>query len=248
MVNIIEEKKRVGVGFGVMLLKDNKVLLGHRHIDPKKADSELHGEGTWTMPGGKLEYGESFEEGALREVIEETGITLKSVKVIAVNNDKNEFAHFITIAMFSADFEGAPKVMEPDEITEWRWFDLNNLPKPIYFPSAKVIENYRQRKFYIAPGEKKQKLVRDRTPEKYGLQKRHIADDKEYLGELQSKLREEVEEFIESNDVKELADILEVIYALSEYCRTSPEELEKMRKGKAEQIGAFKKKLIWEMD
>jgi len=140
--------KRVGVGFGVMILKDGKVLLGKRHDDPEKADSELHGEGTWTMPGGKLEYGESFEEGAIRELMEETGIKLKSLKVICVNNDMNEHAHFVTIGLFSDDFKGEPKVMEPDEITEWRWFDLNNLPSPIYFPSKKVLENYREGVFY----------------------------------------------------------------------------------------------------
>ena len=60
---------KVGVGFGVMMLKDGKVLLGRRHIDPNKADSELHGEGTWTMPGGKLHFKESFEQGAAREVM-----------------------------------------------------------------------------------------------------------------------------------------------------------------------------------
>jgi 8-oxo-dGTP diphosphatase len=244
----MEEKKKIGVGFGVMILKDNKVLLGKRHSDPKKADSKLHGEGTWTMPGGKLEYGETFEDGAIREVKEETNLQLKSIKIIAVNNDMNEFAHFVTIGMLSTDFTGAPKVMEPDEITEWAWFDLNSLPRHLYFPSAKLIENHKQRKFYIVPGEKKQKLVRDRIPEIYALQKNHIADDKEYLRELQGKLREEAEEFIESNDVEELADILEVVYALSEHCRTSPAELEKMRKDKAEKRGAFKKRQIWEMD
>jgi hypothetical protein len=40
--------------------------------------------------------------------------------------------------------------MEPDEITEWQWFDLNNLPSPLYFPSAKVLENYKTQKFYIS--------------------------------------------------------------------------------------------------
>ena len=60
------EPKKIGTGFGVMILHNNKVLLGQRHVDPAKADSELQGEGTWTMPGGKLHYGESFEEGAKR--------------------------------------------------------------------------------------------------------------------------------------------------------------------------------------
>ncbi|MFA5013843.1 MAG: NUDIX domain-containing protein [Candidatus Paceibacterota bacterium] len=143
------ENKKVGAGVGVMLMKEGKILLGKRHTDPNKADSELHGEGSWTMPGGKLELEESFEAGAKREVSEETGITLNEAKVICVNNDKNEFAHFVTIGLFSEDFNGDPKVMEPDEIVEWQWFNLDNLPSPLYFPSAKIIENYKKNLFYI---------------------------------------------------------------------------------------------------
>ena len=147
--NIGLENQKVGVGFGVMLMKEGKILLGRRHADPDKADSELHGEGTWTMPGGKLEFGESFENGARREVYEETRINLKKVKVICVNNDKNEYAHFVTIGLFSDKFNGEPKIIEPDEIVEWQWFDLNNLPTPLYFPSAKIINNYKEKLFYI---------------------------------------------------------------------------------------------------
>lgn len=143
-------KKKVGAGFGVMLLRDGKILLGQRHADPEKASSELHGEGTWTMPGGKFEFGESFEEGAKREVREETGIELDEVKVFCVNNDRSTDAHFITIGFLSESFQGEPKVMEPDEIVKWEWFDLNNLPTPLFLPSAKAIENYRKNTFYIS--------------------------------------------------------------------------------------------------
>lgn len=145
-----EVKKRVGAGFGVMILREGKILLGRRHADAEKADSELHGEGTWTMPGGKLEFGESFEEGAKREVLEETGIKLNKVDVLCVNNDKNEFAHFVTIGMFSDDFEGEAAVMELDEIVEWKWFDLDDLPSPLFRPSQNVLSNYHAGKFYIS--------------------------------------------------------------------------------------------------
>ncbi len=144
-----EEKKKIGVGFGVLMMKDDRILLGKRHSDPEKADSELHGEGTWTMPGGKLEFGESFEEGAKREVLEETGIIINSVEVICVNNDKIKDAHFVTIGLFSNDFSGIGKVMEPDEITEWKWFGFDELPEKLFFPSAKILNNYRNKKFYI---------------------------------------------------------------------------------------------------
>jgi hypothetical protein len=39
--------------------------------------------------------------------------------------------------------------MEPDEITEWRWFDLGDLPAPLFFPSAKIINNHQKGLFYI---------------------------------------------------------------------------------------------------
>ena len=143
------DEKRIGVGFGVIIVRNGKVLLGKRHEDPAKASSLLNGAGKWTMPGGKLHFGESFEEGAKRETMEETGIKLNDVKVICVNNDIVETAHFVTIGLYSENFENDAKVMEPDEITEWKWFGLDELPSPLYFPSAKVLENYRQGKFYI---------------------------------------------------------------------------------------------------
>jgi 8-oxo-dGTP diphosphatase len=143
-----EEKQKPGVGFGVMILKEGKVLLGHRHPDPEKASSLLHGEGSWTMPGGKLHFKENLKEGAVREVLEETGIKVKGLEVISVSNDIVQDAHFVTIGFLAEDFEGEPKVMEPDEITEWQWFDLNNLPSPLYFPSEKIIKNYLAKKIY----------------------------------------------------------------------------------------------------
>jgi 8-oxo-dGTP diphosphatase len=145
----LAENRKIGVGCGVMLLRDNKLLLGKRHEDPQKADSELHLESTWTMPGGKIEYGESFEDAAKREVFEETGITVNRIKVICVNNDKNEHAQFVTIGLLAEEFTGEAKVMEPDEITEWNWFDLNELPTPLYFPSKKILNNYSKSEFYI---------------------------------------------------------------------------------------------------
>lgn len=144
-----EEKKRVGAGFGVIIKRGNKILLGKRHPDPDKADSAFRSAGEWCLPGGKMDWGEAFEEGAIREVKEETGITIKNPKVISVHNCKNEHAHFMTVGLIATKFKGEARVMEPDEITEWKWFDLNKLPYPRYFPSFMVIKNYKRRKFYI---------------------------------------------------------------------------------------------------
>jgi len=139
-------KPRVGVG--VMVIKDNKVLLGQRHPDPEKADSELHGEGTWTMPGGKLDFQEELKEAVIREAFEETSIKVKNLELISVSNDFVPDKHFVTIGFLCNDFEGEVKVMEPDEITEWQWFELNNLPSKVFPPSLKIIKNYLDKKIY----------------------------------------------------------------------------------------------------
>ncbi|ENO12479.1 ADP-ribose pyrophosphatase [Thermoplasmatales archaeon SCGC AB-539-C06] len=131
--------QKVGAGIGIMLLKDGKVLLGKRNNDPEKADSELQGQGTWTMPGGKLHFGESFEQGAERELTEETEIKANKLKIISLSNDIKGDAHFVTIGLLCEDFQGQAKTMEPDEITEWKWFNLNELPKNIFFRVKRLL-------------------------------------------------------------------------------------------------------------
>ena len=144
-------EKKMGVGFGVMILnKSGQVLLGQRNEDPDKADSELQGEGTWTMPGGKLEFGEEFEEACVRETKEETGIELdqKKLKLISLTNDMVPKAHFVTIGFLYEQCDGEPKVMEPKEIVKWKWFDIGKLPKNVFFPSKKVLANFKKKMIY----------------------------------------------------------------------------------------------------
>jgi len=134
-------EQRIGVGVGVLILKDGRILLGRRHSDPSKAKSALHGEGTWSMPGGKLRFGESFEAAAEREVREETGMRISDVHTISVQSDITADSHFVTVGV-SAESTDEPKVMEPEQITEWRWFPLTDLPKPLFFASEKVLNKY----------------------------------------------------------------------------------------------------------
>ena len=145
------DSKKVGVGFGVLIQQNGKILLGRRHEDPNKADSVFRAANVWTMPGGKLDYSESFIEGAIREVKEETGLDVKAedLDVICLNEDMNEHAHFITVGLIAKKFSGEPQVLEPDEITEWKFFGEDELPENIYFPSEKVLKNYKAGKFYI---------------------------------------------------------------------------------------------------
>ena len=145
---MIMENKNVRAGVGILLIKDDKVLLGKRNADPRKASSELHGEDTWTPPGGKMEFGEKIIDSVKREILEETGVKAKDIELISITNDIVPDSHFVTLGFLCKNFEGQPKVMEPEEIVEWKWFSLDNLPKPIFFPGEKLINNYKEGKIY----------------------------------------------------------------------------------------------------
>ena len=89
------DKKIVRTGIGVFIFKDGKFLMGQRR--------NSHGDGTWSIPGGHLEFGETFEDAAKREVLEETGLKIKNIRFGAVTNDyfKKENKHYVTVWVLS---------------------------------------------------------------------------------------------------------------------------------------------------
>ncbi len=92
------------------------------------------------------------------------------------------------------------------------------------------------------------KLIRDNIPhiiEKSG--KKAITkrlSDEEYIKALNDKLEEELQEYLESSNVEELADLVEVIYGILDYKGVSIDELENVRKNKSRERGAFKDRLM----
>ena len=134
----------------MILNTQGEVLLGKRNNDAQKASSDLHGEGTWTMPGGKLDFHETLIDGVTREVLEETGIKIdkEKTKVISVADEIVPDNHYVTVGFLCQDFEGEPKATEPEEITEWKWYNLNNLPEKVFPPSAKMTKAYLNNKIY----------------------------------------------------------------------------------------------------
>lgn len=94
------------------------------------------------------------------------------------------------------------------------------------------------------------KLVRDKIPDiilkDNELPVTRILDDEEFIKELNKKLQEEVNEYLEGENVEEMVDILEVIRAILEYKMVSYEEIEDKRKKKSQKRGAFKDKIYLE--
>ena len=120
------EKPNVRVGVGVFVFKDGKFLLQKRQGS--------HGEGTWSLPGGHLEHGESFEDTARREVKEESNLDIKNIRFGAVTNDifESENKHYVTVWMLS-DWAGNDlKNMEPNKCTAQQWHTFDDLPRPLF--------------------------------------------------------------------------------------------------------------------
>lgn len=130
------EEQKPKAGIGVMILKDGKVLLGKR--------KGSHGAGEYAFTGGGLEYMESFENCAKRETREEAGIEIKNVRFNCVSNvTAYPPSHYVHIGLV-ADWEsGEPKVLERDKRESWGWYDLDNLPFPLFAFCKMEIEAYK---------------------------------------------------------------------------------------------------------
>ncbi|GAB4227534.1 MAG: NUDIX hydrolase [Chlamydiales bacterium] len=120
------EKMRPFIGVGVLVLKDNKILLGER--------VNAHGSGTWCPPGGHLEFGETPQECGMRELQEETGLIAKHISPGPWTNDlfQDEKKHYVTLYMIVTKFEGSPSCKEPHKCLQWKWFDYNRLPSNLF--------------------------------------------------------------------------------------------------------------------
>ncbi|XXH06014.1 hypothetical protein Hte_012459 [Hypoxylon texense] len=90
-----------------------------------------HGAGTWQFPGGHLEMGESLLDCAERETLEETGLKVKGLKVVAVTNDvfDPENLHYITIFVQCRleNENDQPQLLEPDKCEGWHWIGWEDI-------------------------------------------------------------------------------------------------------------------------
>lgn len=133
---------RPAVGIGIFVWKDGKLLMGRR--------VSKHGTGMWSVPGGYQEYGETFEEAAARECLEETGIQIKNLQLMTVTNNlfPDEQKHSVTIFLSAEPDGGKLTVTEPDKFVDLDWFDPARLPSPLFVP---VVELQKQSPHFFEP-------------------------------------------------------------------------------------------------
>ena len=137
-------EKQIKVGVGVMIVEDNKILLGHR-VEKAEDTGGIYEPDCWTLPGGKQEYEETMVEAAIRECKEETNLDISDLIVFTASDSFQPDRHYVTINFITASYSGELKIMEPEKIDKWEWFDINELPQNIYTPSKNMITEYIKR-------------------------------------------------------------------------------------------------------
>lgn len=118
-------------GSVVIILNDNNELLLQKRLD-----------GTWGLPGGLMDLGESFEEVATREVLEETGLSIHHLKLLNVFSGSDYFLkvangdelYAVTAVYYTKDFTGDLQI-DYSESEKLQFFPFNRLPPgltPVY--------------------------------------------------------------------------------------------------------------------
>ena len=122
-----EYPDRPVVGIGAVVIRDGKVLLIRRGVAP--------GKGLWAVPGGSLALGETLQQGAEREILEETGITIRAREPIYAfdfferDPDERIRFHFVIVDLAADYIRG--DVKGADDALEARWLapgELDHLP------------------------------------------------------------------------------------------------------------------------
>ena len=172
------------------------------------------------------------------------------------------------------EFSKSPDLQETilvDVLDLYREDTFENLFKKLFTDEDEIKKETKSMYQYYSPDEEKQygvvgikislissgfrytynKLVRDKIPENINSEpgrksKYRILNDKEYLNELNKKVIEEANEFIEENSIEELGDLMEVINAIMQFKNYKTEELYKVMKEKADKKGAFNNRIYLE--
>lgn len=129
-------ERRPLVGMGVLVMRGKKVLLGKR--------LGAHGEGYYAAPGGHVEFGESLAETARREVREECGLEIEDIRLLSVGTYMwGDDQHYVDVDVVCQAPLGEPHNLEPHNCAGWAWYDLDNLPEPLFIVTEVMVKALR---------------------------------------------------------------------------------------------------------
>lgn len=135
-----EKPSRPLVGVGIIIIRDGNILLAQR--------LGSHGEHTWASAGGHLEYGETLEECAKREAVEEFGLSVTNLRFLCVSNIIAYGRHYIDFEFLGEIDAQIPRIIEKQSFVHLNWFPLSTLPNPLFEPVRIAIDSLLTGKTY----------------------------------------------------------------------------------------------------
>ncbi|NTU77516.1 MAG: NUDIX domain-containing protein [Alphaproteobacteria bacterium] len=131
-------KDYIGVGVGAVIARAQKseVLLVKRKKPPEA--------GCWSIPGGAVEFGETFEKAVVREIKEEVGLDIKVDRLLRVTDHivPDEGVHWISPAYEASIVQGEARNLEPDKHEAVEWFPVNRLPDNLTMTTSLAMASF----------------------------------------------------------------------------------------------------------
>jgi len=134
---------KIGIGIDLIVLRDNKVLLG------KVSEKWKTPNGEWGLPGGDVNFGETFRQTIERNLEKELGLKLKSFKIISINSNFWLDNHYINIGIL-VDVKGKEKLKNKKDWEEWEWFEFKKLPEKLCQPAKLTLKSFLEKKISVS--------------------------------------------------------------------------------------------------
>ena len=126
------EYKNRAISIDAIIEQDGKILLIKRGIDPYK--------GYWAIPGGHVDFDETLEKSTIREVREETGLTVTKLTLFGIYSDPGRHPRQTIAVAYQTEVKGNPKA--GDDAVDLAWFSPDQLPTKLAFDHSKIFKDY----------------------------------------------------------------------------------------------------------
>src|SRR3989338_1652391 len=137
-------KKYPKVSVAILVIKDNKILLG---LLTKKW--MYNGQQVYGVPGRDIRFAEKIGDTVRRNIKEEFVCGIKKYKIISVNANYAFGNHYIGIGV-TAEIDGGPKLLIPEDWEKWEWFDKDKIPQNLFPAAEYLIKSYKKNKFTVS--------------------------------------------------------------------------------------------------